>query len=154
MKSQSLKLFAAALVLGLVSVFGAASANAQSRLAFETSFAFHVGKDRLPAGKYELQEMNYGKYLLRSAETKESRIIFFEGRIRSTENSENVERIIFNRYGEIYFLNAVFDRRGVDGREVMASGYEKQVRKGGASRDNQLAEKKAKPEKVSLNLMK
>jgi hypothetical protein len=70
MKSQSLKLFAIAFVLGLVTIFAAGSASAQTRSSFETSFDFHVGKEKFAAGKYELQKMEYGKYLLRSVETK------------------------------------------------------------------------------------
>jgi len=153
MKSQSLKLFAIGFVLGLVAIFGAGSANAQSNLSFETKFDFHVGKDKLAAGKYELQRMNFGKYLLRSVETKESRIVFFEI-AESNKNSAEAQRITFNRYGETYFLRSIFDKQGADGKQLIESNYEKQVRKGTAARENQLAGKKAQPEKVSVNLMR
>ena len=151
MKSQSLKLFAVAFVLGLVTIFAAGSASAQTRLSFETSFDFHVGKSKMAAGKYELQKMEYGKYLLRSVETKESRIVLFE---ISENNSDEAEpqRVTFNRYGDVYFLRSIFEQQGTDGKQIIESSYEKRVRTGAGVRENQLAGEKAKPEKVSVNL--
>ena len=151
MKSQSLKLFAIAFVLGLVTIFGAGSANAQTRSAFETSFDFHVGKDKLSAGKYELQKIEFGKYLLRSVETKKTRIVYFEIAERNTGDGA-AQRISFNRYGDTYFLRSIFEEEKTDGKQIIESSYEKQVRKSAESRDNQLADKKGKPEKVSVNI--
>jgi hypothetical protein len=153
MKSQSLKLFAIALVLGLVTIFAAGAVNAQTRLRFETPFEFHVGKDKLAAGKYELQKMDYGKYLLRSVETRQARIVIFEI-TESNNGSLAPERISFNRYGETYFLRSVFDRPEADGKQLIESKYEKQIRKGAADGENQLAGGEKKPEKVSVNLSK
>jgi len=153
MKSQSLKLFAMAFVLGLVSVFGAASASAQSKLYFETSFDFHLGKDKLAAGKYELVKMEYGKYLLKSVETKKARIVLFD--ISLSNNNESADhRMVFNRYGETYFLRGVFEKQGADGHQTVESKFEKQVRNGTADRENQLAGEKSKPEEVSVKMSK
>lgn len=154
MKSQSLKLFAIAFVLGLVAVFGAGSVNAQTRSSFETSFDFHIGKEKLSAGKYELQRIDSGKYLLRSVETKKSRIVYFELSERNTDAAEP-QRISFNRYGETYFLRSLFEEEKTDGKQIIESSYEKQIRrKSAGSRENQLADKTGKPEKVSVNLLK
>jgi hypothetical protein len=153
MKSQSLKLFAMAFVLGLVTIFAAGTASAQSNLSFETPFDFHIGKEKLAAGKYQLQKMSYNKYLLRSAETRQARIVIFDIDMSKGDSPEN-ERLVFNRYGETYFLRGVFDKAGADGHQIIESGYEKQVRKGTATRENQLAGEKTKPEKVSVKLSK
>ena len=154
MKSQSLKLFAIAFVLGLAAIFASAvSASAQTKLSFETSFDFHVGKAQLSAGKYEIQRMDYGKYLLRNVETKKAILVFFEIP-EANKNSSEPRRINFNRYGKTYFLRSVFDRQDAEGKQLMESGYEKQVRKGTANKENQLAAEGTKPEKVSVNLLK
>jgi hypothetical protein len=142
-----------AFVLGLAAIFGAGSANAQTRSTFETSFDFHVGKEKLSAGKYELQKMDYGKYLLRSVETKKSRIVFFET-TESNDGSAASHRVTFNRYGDTYFLRSLFEDEKSDGKQLIESSYERQVRKGTAGRENQLAGERAKPEKVSVNLSK
>lgn len=153
MKSQSLKLFAIAFVLGLVTIFGAGSVSAQTRSSFETSFDFHVGKEKLSAGKYELQKIEFGKYLLRSVETKKTRIVYFELSERNAQ-SEASQRISFNRYGDTYFLRSLFEEEKTDGKQIIESAYEKQVRKSAGARENQLADKQGKPEKVSVNLLK
>jgi hypothetical protein len=155
MKSQSLKLFAIAFVLGLAAIFASAgSASAQTKLSFETSFDFHVGKDKLSAGKYELQKMDYGKYLLRNVETKKARLVFFEIS-EANNNSSEPQRVNFNRYGENYFLRSIFERQDAEGKHLLESSYEKQVRrKGTANKENQLASKGTKPEKVSVILSK
>jgi hypothetical protein len=154
MKSQSLKLFAIAFVLGLVTIFASAgSASAQSKLSFETPFDFHIGKDKLSAGKYEIQKMDFGKYLLRNVETRKARLVFFDIS-EANKNSSEPQRVVFNRYGETYFLRSVFDRRDSEGKQLIESVYEKQYRKGTANRENQLAADTTKPEKVSVNLSK
>ena len=150
MKSQSLKLFAMALVLGLVSIFAAGSASAQSKLYFETSFDFHLGKDKLAAGKYELVKMDNNKYLLRSVETQKARIVLFDVALTNKDESAD-QRIVFNRYGETYFLRGMFEKQGAEGRELFESKYEKQIRSG-AGRENQLAGEKSKPEQVSVKM--
>jgi hypothetical protein len=142
-----------AFVLGLVTIFAAGAASAQSNLKFEAPFEFHVGKAKLAAGKYQLQKMSYGKFLLRSVETNEARIIAFDISMNNGALADQ-ERLVFNRYGDTYFLRGVYDRVGADGVQLVVSSYEKQVRKGTANRENQLAEEKAKPEKVSINLSK
>jgi hypothetical protein len=153
MKSQSLKLFAMAFVLGLATIFAAGSASAQTKSSFKTSFDFHVGKEKLSAGKYELQRLDAGKYWLRNLETKKSRIVYFEI-AESAADSTAAQRVTFNRYGETYFLRSLFEEEKRDGKRIIESGYEKQVRKGAAGRENQLAGEKTKPEKVSVNLSK
>lgn len=154
MKSQSLKLFAIACVLGLATIFASAnSANAQTNLSFETPFDFNVGKDKLSAGKYELRKLNSGKYLLRNAETKVARLVVFDI-AASNKASSKAERVIFNRYGKTYFLNGVFDKRGADGREISETNYEKQFRKGTLNREDKLADEKEKLTKVEVKLSK
>jgi hypothetical protein len=153
MKSQSLKLFAMAFVLGLVAVFSSVSASAQSRLFFEAPFDFHVGADKLAAGKYQLYKMDYGKYLLKNVETEKSRIVLFDVALSNSDEKAD-ERIVFNRYGETYFLRALFAKPGVLGNQIIESKFEKQIRKGSADRQNQLAGEKAKPEQISVKVTK
>ncbi|MBS1797661.1 MAG: hypothetical protein JSS81_27815 [Acidobacteria bacterium] len=150
MKKQSLKLFAMSLVLGLAAVFaGATAASAQDKMSFETKFDFYVGKQKLAAGKYFFEETSYGKYVLRSADTREVRLVVFNLATKNTAPAES-ERVLFNRYGETYFLSALFDRRDADGKQLIESGYEKRVRNGAT--DEKLADEKSKPTKVAVNL--
>lgn len=154
MKLQSLKLFALAFVLGLVTIFGSAgSAAAQSYLSVKIPFDFHVGKDQLPAGKYQLKEMSFNKYVLTNVETNKARIVFFEI-TESNNSSDAAQRVSFNRYGDTYFLRSIFGEQDADGKQMLESSYEKQVRKGLITIQSRLDGEKAKPEIVSINMSK
>jgi len=154
MKSQSLKLFAIAFVLGLVTIFASASpVAAQSNLSFKAPFDFHVGKDTLSAGQYQFREMSYGQYVLTNVEKHEARIVFFD--ITESNNpSAAAQRVSFNRYGDTYFLRSIFLEPDADGKQMIESNYEKQIRKGTVTIQSRLDGEKAKPEIVSINLSK
>ena len=153
MKSQSLKLYAAAFVLGLAAIFASAgSAAAQTAMTFETSFDFQVGKEKMEAGKYRLQRLDYGRYLLRNTGTKDSVII--ATRAQSNKNDDSAgEHIVFNRYGETFFLRRIVDRVNMTAaNEIPESNYEENIRKSSAESEEKLARKAGKPARVSVNL--
>lgn len=154
MKTQSFKLFAIALVLGLAAIFGTAStASAQRKHRFEVPFAFHVGQEKLAAGKYEMLKIDTNRYWLRNVENKTSSFVNFQ--LSTVETSEtDVDKLIFNRYGETYFLRAVNAEAGSRGRQLIESKLEKQIRRGQRENENRLADKKKKPEQVSVQLSK
>ena len=152
MKTQSFKLFAAALVLGLAVVFGsAASASAQAKMNFEVPFAFHVGKDKLAAGKYEMIRVSEGGFWLRNVDENTSSLVRFNLQTAGLDRADSV-KLVFNRYGETYFLRNFFDRAGDIGRGLTESKLEKRIREGGRENQEQLADKKKKPEQVSIYL--
>ncbi len=155
MKSQSLKLFAIAFVLGLATIFASASSAHAQTLLFNTTFDFHVGKDKLSAGKYEVQKLSVNRYLLRNTETKFARIVIFDITKNNPSASES-ERLVFNRYGKTYFLRGIFDKRDADGRQISESKFEKQIRTGAANGEDQLAgeDEKKKPSMVEVKLSK
>jgi hypothetical protein len=147
MKSQALKLFAIAFVLGLITIFAlAGSASAQDKSSFETSFDFQVGKEKFAAGKYDVTTLGYGRYLLKNAETQDK--ILVASQILAGDDSTKQEKLVFNRYGESYFLRQIFVRRGSAGIELAESGVEKNIRKGNRENEIQLAKKQNKPESV------
>jgi hypothetical protein len=151
MKSQSLKLFATAFVLGLALVFASAkSANAQDKISFDIPFEFHVGNKKLAAGKYEFTKIGEKSFSLRNAETGDSRIVVFPA-MTGKKGVASGESIVFNRYDKTYFLNSLFEMRGNVGRQILETGYEKKIRRGASENEMQLADKKKKPEQVSVN---
>ncbi len=153
MKSQSLKSFAIAFILGLAAIFASAeSASAQDKSSFETSFDFQVGKAKCAAGKYDVTTLGYGRYLLKNVETAEKMLI--SSQITAGDDSTKQEKLVFNRYGQSYFLRQIFARRGSAGIEVTESGTEKNIRKGNREDELQLAKKQNRPESVSVNLKK
>lgn len=129
MKLQSLKFFALAFVIGAAALVGSVStANAQTPLAFETSFDFNVGGARMKAGKYELSRIGNGKYVLRTNDQKTGRIIVSLAPVGDGTNGN--EKVVFSRYGERYFLRQVFANRGAAGFDIGESSAEREIRKG------------------------
>lgn len=148
MKMQSLKLLAAAFVLGIFTVLASANtASAQEVLSFKVPFEFSVGGKKMEAGNYDLKKMSHSRFVLRNAETKESMIIVSDG---DTANggAATGETLVFNRYGNAYFLRRIYANRNQPGREIYESKKERLVRKG--ENETQLAKNQANPEQVSV----
>lgn len=146
MKKQSFKLFALALVLGLFTVLGtASSANAQSVLRFNIPFEFNVGTEKYAAGKYEMKKINSSVFLLRNVEEGKAFLIGTDNDVEQNKNLK-FEGIIFNRYGETYFLREIFAHRAY-GREISESKLEKEIR----SQESNLAKSDSKKEQFSIS---
>lgn len=142
MKKQSLKLFAAALALGVFAILATANpAKAQDILKFEVPFEFNVGGEKMSAGNYDLKKINTSRYLLRNTETKEKMIVVF-GTDIAKKGETKAESLVFNRYGETYFLRQLFVNSNQPGKEILESKQERWIRK--SESETQLAKNQTK----------
>ncbi len=147
MKSQLLKLYAVALIIGIVAV---GSAFAQQTLQFNVPFDFQIGKEKLDAGKYEMLVLSNSRYLLKSVETNEKVLISSNIQV-GNERSVKSEKLVFNRYGDTYFLRQIFARPATVGTEITETKAERNVRNNFEEENLKIADNKSKPEKVSIN---
>jgi hypothetical protein len=131
MKQQIFKLTAIfAIFLGLA--VSGVHAQASSKVEVNIPFEFSAGKTTLQPGIYSIKRMS-GNYLtLRSADGKSAVILNAPLNLTSS-NPESVERLVFNKYGDQYYLSQIWLTADT-GRELI-------VRK-----------KAAKPEIVELSL--
>ena len=131
MKQQIFKLTAIfAIFLGLA-VIGV-QAQASSKVEVNIPFEFSAGRTTLEPGVYSIKRMS-GNYLtLRSADGKAAVILNAPLNLTSS-NPESVERLVFSKYGDQYYLSQIWLTADT-GRELI-------VRK-----------KAAKPEIVELSL--
>lgn len=131
MKNQ---IYRIAAILGIFLGFAVAGVQAQtpSRVEVNIPFEFSAGKTTLKPGVYTVKRMSGNLVTLRNVEDKSSVILNAPVNLSST-NVEAVERLVFNKYGDRYFLTQIW--LTVDsGREL-------------------LREKKAeKPERIELSL--
>jgi hypothetical protein len=67
---------------------------------------------------------------------------------------ENAVRLAAYEAGTIDYVGHAVEEQGAEGREILESKYERDVRSGAAGRENQLSGEKAKPEQVSVKMMK
>ena len=116
MKNQVYKLVAIfAIFLGL------AVANVQgqtpSRVEVKIPFEFSAGKTTLKPGVYTVKRMSGNLLTLRNVDNKSSVILNAPVNLSSTD-VEATERLVFNKYGDRYFLAQIWPT--VDsGRELL-----------------------------------
>lgn len=123
------------MALGLLVAFGASKAQAQivGEIEADIPFQFHAGNAKFPAGKYiikMLDDSNLEVMEIRSADGRHAAV--FQVRGAQAETNPSKTELIFNKYGDQYFLSKMFDEGNKDGNEVLESHYEKKMMKGGA----------------------
>jgi hypothetical protein len=146
MKTQILRSTA---ILGLFFVLAVASVNAQtpSRAEVTIPFDFSAGKANLKAGSYHIYRLSGSAISIRSANGETAAIVSAPLAIGSRDFKAG-ERLVFNKYGDRYFLSQVW--LGVDnGRQLFMSGAETKT-----AREYKLAAKNGKTERVDVALRK
>jgi hypothetical protein len=130
------------LLVGLSAI--SASAQTAGRLAADVPFDFNIGSRLLPAGEYIIRQPRSGnESLLLLSDGKQGTLAF--ARIVEATRQSRRSRLVFNRYGERYFLASIWDSKG-EGRILPQSADERSVRSETASIKN------AAPEIVSVEL--
>ena len=146
MKNQVLRSTA---ILGLFFMLAIASVNAQtpSRVEVTIPFDFSAGTATLKAGTYRIKKVSNNALALRSVDGKTNAIVNSPLTIES-RNYRGGERLVFNKYGDQYFLSQVW--LTVDtGRQLFTSGAERK-----AAREYKLANNNAKPERFEIAIRK
>jgi hypothetical protein len=142
MKNQILRSSA---ILGLFFMLAIASVNAQtpSRVEVNISFDFSAGKATLKAGTYSIRRTSGSVLAIRSADGKTTALMNAPLTIGSRDSKAG-ERLVFNQYGDRYFLSQVW--MTVDtGRQIFTSGEEAK-----AAREYKLANNNPKPKRVEI----
>lgn len=130
---------------GLFFVLAVASAQAQipARLEVNVPFDFTAGKQTLKAGTYSIRKLSGNALVIRSDDGTKTVLVSAPLTIGSRDYKAG-ERLVFNRYGEKYFLTQAWI--SVDsGRQVYPSALEQKT-----AREFQLANSNAKPQRVEV----
>lgn len=142
MKNQIIRSTA---ILGLFFMLAIASVQAQtpSRVEVNIPFDFSAGKATLKAGSYSIKKVSANVLAVRSVDGKTTTLVNAPLTIGSRDSKAG-ERLVFNQYGDQYFLSQVW--LSVDtGRQLFTSGAETK-----AAREYKLANKDAKPQRVEI----
>ena len=125
------------LALCLLVVGGGVVANAQidsvPQLEINVPFAFAVGDTRLPAGKYEIRtpEDNSPNVLeIRSVDKRMAVFFDTEAAVTRGDQIENKNEIIFDKFGDQYFLRQIWVSGSSSGSELPRSRMEKRLASG------------------------
>jgi hypothetical protein len=96
-------------------------------------FTFHAGGAKLPPGKYVIHVLDNTDLRFMEIESADGRTAaLFE--VREAQNSTEPKKseLVFNHYGNRYFLSKLFDDGDKVGSAVVESGYAKKYASGGA----------------------
>jgi len=118
-------------VFALTIFAGKASAQIDGDLDAEIPFQFHVGTRELPAGKYRIHVLDEGSLRVMEITSMDSSTsALFQVQESDAKSAPAQSELIFNKYGDNYFLSKLYDEGNPSGSELIESRYEKQLSKG------------------------
>ena len=131
-------------ILGLFFVLSIAEVQAQrpARVEVNLPFDFTAGKANLKAGRYNLKKLSANVISILSEDGK--RVLVDAPLTISDRDAKGGSRLVFNRYGDAYFLTQVW-LGSESGQQLFPTKTE------GNARDTQIA-KGFKPERVEVSL--
>ncbi len=107
-----------------------AKAHAQitGELEVNIPFQFYAGDTKLPAGQYVVRMLdNTDSKVMEISTPDGSTSALFEVEDAQADAAPSKSELIFNKYGNRYFLANVFDEGNPDGTRLPESQYEKRV---------------------------
>jgi len=126
-------------LLGFIGVvLGMSTISAQGQiigqLEADIPFTFHAGGAKLPPGKYVIHVVENSDLRLMEIQSTDGRTAaLFEVREAQDSTVPKKTELVFNHYGNRYFLSKLFDEGEKVGSAVVESGYSKQYASGGAT---------------------
>jgi hypothetical protein len=99
--------------------------QAQSSFKATIPFDFAVGNKRLPAGEYQIKPAAEKVMVIQSTDARSSAVAMTIG--VQAGKSNDVGKLVFNRYGDQYFLSKIWPPASTDGRELSKSRLEREV---------------------------
>src|SRR5229473_5280040 len=124
MKKQSILL---AGLLALSSLAATQVARAQESMVVNIPFAFTAGNATLPAGEYRVQKFERDSALLLVHCWDARAATFVVTNPAQAKELQSQSKLIFNRYGNRYFLSQVWTAGSIRGRQLRKSPKEKEM---------------------------
>jgi len=136
---QLLPLFIA-LVLALTIGAGKAKAQITDSLEVSIPFQFHAGNTKLPAGEYRIHVLDDSDLRVMEISSADgSTSALFQVEQTEAGSTPAKSELIFNKYGNRYFLAKLFEEGTASGSQVPESRYEKAVSQEGVGAQEHVA---------------
>jgi hypothetical protein len=117
-----------ALVFALTIYPSKAHAQIVGDLQVNIPFQFHVGNTKLPAGQYVIHMLDDSDLTVMEITSADgSTSALFQVQDAEANSTPAKSELIFNKYGNRYFLAKLFDEGNPSGSQVLMSRYEKRV---------------------------
>ena len=146
MKKQNLRIF---LMFGLLAILAVSSAYAQSSYERTTNipFSFTIGDKTFPAGEYRVARLNpqssQAVLAIKSIDGQMSKITLTAMDLQRSGVTGKA-KLVFNRYGDQYFLSEVWLRANDGGHAIPLSRAEREFA-------NHSRDKKPQRQTIALN---
>lgn len=121
--------------ISLLVLLGGSSARAQviGEVEAKIPFNFYAGNTRLPAGKYFIKVLDDSSLSVMEISSANGRTsALFDVRDSQANAKPPKDELIFDKYGNQYFLAKVYEQGNKYGSAVEESRYEKRTAKDGA----------------------
>jgi hypothetical protein len=118
-----------ALLFALTIYPAAAHAQIIGNLEVDIPFQFHAGNAKLPPGKYIIRPLDDSDLTVMEISSADGSIsALFDVEDVQANSTPAKSELIFNKYGDSYFLSKLFDEGNPDGSKVLPkSRYEKRM---------------------------
>lgn len=117
-----------ALVFALTLFPGKAHAQVIGDLEVTVPFPFYAGSAKLPAGKYIIHTVDNTDLTLMEISSADGSVsALFDIRDAEANPAPRKTELVFNKYGNRYFLAKLFDEGNPNGSAVSESRYQKKV---------------------------
>jgi hypothetical protein len=102
-------------------------AQAQEAIVVNVPFDFVAGNQNLPAGEYSVKVSQTDARIV-LIERKDATAAMFIGTNAVVANTiQSESKLVFNRYGDRYFLSQVWNEGNSRGRQLMKTAREKEI---------------------------
>lgn len=102
-------------------------ATAQEQMAVNIPFDFVAGNKTLPAGEYYVRSADAGRTLLLVDRRDSSASAFVPTIGAIAKEAQSQSKLVFNRYGDRYFLAQVWSQGYLQGRQLLKSDREREI---------------------------
>jgi hypothetical protein len=117
-----------ALVFALTMIPSKAQAQILNDFEVKVPFQFHVGNTKLPAGQYLIHVLDGSDLSVMEITSADGTIsALFQVQETQAKSTPAKNELVFNKYGNRYFLTKLFEEGSASGSQVIESGYEKTV---------------------------
>jgi hypothetical protein len=124
MKTRALVMAA---VMALTAMATTRVAQAQEAMVVNVPFDFTAGNQNLPAGEYSVKVSQSDARIV-LIERKDATAAMFVGTNAVDANKiQSESKLVFNRYGDRYFLSQVWNEGNSRGRQLMKTASEKEI---------------------------
>ena len=111
-----------------------AQAQIVGELEVNIPFQFHAGNTKLPAGRYLIHVLDDADQTVMEISSADDSIsALFEVQVVNADSAPIKSEVVFNKYGDRYFLAELIQEGNPVGSKVVESRYEKRISQAGAA---------------------